>query len=447
MTDLIIYLIQSSIVFSCLYILYKVVVSRLTFHKTNRFVLLSLPVVSLLAPFSYLAIPEVSSTIIQIPKLNEFVVASENMVTETITNTNTKSFSMNMLFSYAYTFGCALILVKLVHSVWLIVHLKNKSRFKMEENYHLVFTDRHDTFSFLNWIFVSKHIKNTANNNLIIEHEKAHVQLRHTIDILFSEVYIMFFWFNPLVYLYRKSLKSIHEYQADAYVLQTNIKTSNYLQALLQNIETEMSNTLYSYFNQSVIKKRIDMITKNPTTKLYKFTYLAFIIGSLFLCMAFTKPDAVNELITNSLPQLSPITVEKVSTPPSLFPVKNRSKKDITSLYGRTRKHLKTGQKNAHQGIDIRASIGTPVIATADGVIAKASDENDWGNLIIINHANGYQTWYAHLKGFNVSEKQSVAKGDIIGYVGNTGLSTGPHLHYEVRLNDTHLNPLDFIKE
>jgi murein DD-endopeptidase MepM/ murein hydrolase activator NlpD len=72
--------------------------------------------------------------------------------------------------------------------------------------------------------------------------------------------------------------------------------------------------------------------------------------------------------------------------------------------------------------------------------------QGDWGNLIIITHIDGYETWYAHLKGFNSNKNQDVKIGDIIGYVGNTGRSTGPHLHYEVKHNGKHQNPLDFIE-
>jgi len=100
-----------------------------------------------------------------------------------------------------------------------------------------------------------------------------------------------------------------------------------------------------------------------------------------------------------------------------------------------------------HNGIDIKAPIGTPVIATADGVVAKAADQNKWGNLIVIKHSDGYQTWYAHLQKFNVTENQSVKKGDVIGYVGNTGASLGSHLHYEVHYKEAQVNPINFIKE
>ena len=100
-----------------------------------------------------------------------------------------------------------------------------------------------------------------------------------------------------------------------------------------------------------------------------------------------------------------------------------------------------------HGGIDIKGKIGTNIIATGDGIITKASAEKDWGNLIIVSHPGGYSTWYAHLQNFNIKEGQQVSKGDVIGFLGNTGKSTGPHLHYEIRQNDKRLDPIDIINK
>ncbi|WP_428740340.1 peptidoglycan DD-metalloendopeptidase family protein [Tenacibaculum sp.] len=445
MTSFFIYLVQSSLAFSCLYVLYIIVGSRVTFHQTNRFLLLLLPVISLLAPLSYLLTFETPSTIIQIPQFNEFVANSETVLLDTIEETSIQTFNFKTILFGLYLLGSSLVFLSLLHSIWLLFQLKQQSKVTSNNNIQLIHTNQTSTFSFFNWIFISKHV-NPSENTLIIAHEKAHIVLKHSIDVLLAEIYIVFFWFNPLVYRYRKSLKSIHEYQADSWVLNGGTKTSNYLEVLLQNIEKETatSNSLYSYFNQSVIKKRIDMITKKPTAKVYKFTYSVFIMGAASLCLAFTKPNTSEKLLPSTTPQLAK---EFVLDPPTLFPVQGKSKKDISSTYGKRRNPLKKGKRMMHNGIDIKAPIGTPVIATADGIIAKAADQNKWGNLIVIEHSDGYQTWYAHLQKFNVTKNQSVKKGDVIGYVGNTGASLGAHLHYEVHYKEAQVNPINFIKK
>ena len=99
-----------------------------------------------------------------------------------------------------------------------------------------------------------------------------------------------------------------------------------------------------------------------------------------------------------------------------------------------------------HPGQDFAAKIGTPVYATADGVVEKTeSSFHGYGNNIIIDHGFGYKTLYGHLNGFAVREGQKVKRGATIGYVGNTGMSTGPHLHYEVIKNGEKINPINFF--
>ncbi|OJJ17715.1 hypothetical protein BKI52_28035 [marine bacterium AO1-C] len=446
MTSFILYIVQSSIVFTGLFCLYKVLFSKSTFHRLNRGILVALPFIALLAPFTYLIAPTSPTPIGQVSIVfNEFVAESSKTISQTLHKTSSKSFSITTLLVYAYILGSIILFVKMVHSVWWVIKLKKQSQTQIQDGYQLVFSPLPQAFSFFNWIFVPQG-KSQNSDDLIIAHEKAHIQLKHSIDVFFSELYILLFWFNPLVYTYRKSLKSIHEYQADAWVLQGNVKTSSYLQALLHNIQVQSSSNLYHYFNQSLLKKRIDMITKKPTRTLYKLTYLVFLASVVLISAAFTKPRLVSNLITPTpLPTFSQGVQISATDPPSLFPIKNSGKQDITSYFGKARRHPITHKIHAHHGIDIRAKKGTPIIATADGIVVKASDRKDWGNLIIINHAGNYQTRYAHLQGFNVKVKQSVKKGQIIGYVGNTGLSSGPHLHYELRKNDRPINPLKFI--
>ena len=117
-----------------------------------------------------------------------------------------------------------------------------------------------------------------------------------------------------------------------------------------------------------------------------------------------------------------------------------------SSGYG-SRTHPVTGNKKFHLGLDLTADIGTPVYAPADGVVEykRPSRKKGYGNMLKIDHAFGFMTLYAHLDKFNVNTGNFVKKGDLIGWSGNTGLSTGPHLHYEVRFLSRALDPRRFI--
>jgi len=104
-----------------------------------------------------------------------------------------------------------------------------------------------------------------------------------------------------------------------------------------------------------------------------------------------------------------------------------------------------TGQRAFHSGLDIVANQGTRVISPADGVVTRVTREVGYGNVIYVSHGNDVMTRYAHLSDFAVRAGQEVQRGDVIGYVGNSGRSLGPHLHYEVLVQGTKVNPIEYI--
>lgn len=128
---------------------------------------------------------------------------------------------------------------------------------------------------------------------------------------------------------------------------------------------------------------------------------------------------------------------------PTLWPVLG----PITSSFGsREDPILGTGEGEFHKGIDISAPFGTPIRATADGVIASAAVGNGYGKEVVIDHGGGVRTIYAHMSGFHCAAGEEVVRGQIIGYVGLTGRSTGAHVHYEVRMRDVPVNPHKYLR-
>jgi hypothetical protein len=126
---------------------------------------------------------------------------------------------------------------------------------------------------------------------------------------------------------------------------------------------------------------------------------------------------------------------------PAIQPVSNKDLKRTASGYG-LRIHPIYKIAKFHAGMDFTAPTGTDIYATGDGVVELIkSDKRELGNHIILDHGFGYETIYAHLEGFNVRQGQKVKRGDVIGYVGSTGLSTAPHLHYEVKINGRNVDP------
>src|SRR5512142_2989767 len=131
----------------------------------------------------------------------------------------------------------------------------------------------------------------------------------------------------------------------------------------------------------------------------------------------------------------------RLAKAPTLWPVEGM----ITGSFGE-RIDPFNGEGAFHSGVDISSSYGHAVIAPADGTVTYADFYNGYGRMIVIEHGNGISTRYGHLYGFAVTVGQSVQRGDIIGYVGLSGRSTGPHLHYEVRIHDVPVNPYKYLR-
>ncbi len=131
---------------------------------------------------------------------------------------------------------------------------------------------------------------------------------------------------------------------------------------------------------------------------------------------------------------------QALASTPSISPVRGI----LTDGFG-GRSDPFTGEKGIHTAVDISSAYGQPILSPADGIVVKSEWANGYGNVVFLSHGFGYSTRYGHLSSFNVKPGQKVSRGDVIGYVGSTGRSTGPHLHYEVRLNGNPVNPMAYI--
>lgn len=159
-----------------------------------------------------------------------------------------------------------------------------------------------------------------------------------------------------------------------------------------------------------------------------------------------SKTKAIKEnarQIENSLKSVESMVNQQrlqLAATPVIWPTRGY----LSGFFG-NRIHPFTGRLEFHYGLDIATQLGNKVVASADGVVLVAERREYIGNVVIIDHGFGYVTSYGHLSGFNVREGQRIRRYDVIGYVGTTGRSSGPHLHYEVRYFNKPMNPTDFI--
>jgi murein DD-endopeptidase MepM/ murein hydrolase activator NlpD len=151
------------------------------------------------------------------------------------------------------------------------------------------------------------------------------------------------------------------------------------------------------------------------------------------LFASWKRLDAPNSTFTG--------TPQQVVSVPSISPVQGYR---LTSAYGE-REHPILGGIRMHEGVDLAVPSGTPIYAPADGLVEMAQRYGSYGNFIKILHGGEMETRYGHLSAYNVTAGQYVHKGDVIGYVGATGRATGPHLHYEVRIDGHAVNPMPYL--
>jgi murein DD-endopeptidase MepM/ murein hydrolase activator NlpD len=180
-------------------------------------------------------------------------------------------------------------------------------------------------------------------------------------------------------------------------------------------------NNLKDYYNASLLTQ--------VTMQMDKLSKQLYIQSKSF--------DEVFELAKNKSQMLSSI--------PAIQPLSNKDLNHVASGFG-WRIHPIYKTEMMHTGMDFTASIGTPIHATGNGTVVKVEmNGRGFGNNIIIEHGYGYQTLYGHMSRIAARQGQKINRGDIIGYVGNTGSSTGPHLHYEVHKNGNPVNPINFF--
>jgi len=148
--------------------------------------------------------------------------------------------------------------------------------------------------------------------------------------------------------------------------------------------------------------------------------------------MNFAKPQP-------QVPSKDPAKPVKTAGVPSIWPIVEPGR-EVMSPFGIR------GRSRMHNGMDIRGPFGTPVYATADGVVIYSGIQRGYGKVVMIQHENGYETRYAHLDAWEVEEGETVYQGDIVGRLGQTGNATTPHVHYEVRAGGEPRDPADYFK-
>lgn len=214
--------------------------------------------------------------------------------------------------------------------------------------------------------------------------------------------------------------------------LQTSVKDTNQRLSSLQSLATEVAMT-YGFMRLRETPFGLSEATVTPEEE----------FGHTVDQFNFLEKNATSiALAKEGLHLLPPQPgLGDATFTPSLWPVAGQ----ITASFGE-RLDPFNGEGEFHTGVDISASYGQSVHVAADGVVISSDSRTGYGKLVVVDHGFGTTTWYGHLSGFNVQEGKQVRRGDVIGYAGTSGRSTGPHVHYEIRLNGAPVNPWRYLR-
>jgi hypothetical protein len=435
MTDFILYSIKSGLCLILFYGFYKFVLAKETHVKRNRIYLLS----AILLSF---ALPLINFTIDheELAKANQVVWEYENSFEDQLlivasNSSEENSFDSSFWITLLYGFGVLTILGRLILNLSSIFKIIRANEIKKEGDLNLICIEHvHSPYSFFNYVFLNPSILSKTENKQILLHESIHSKQLHSIDLLTIELVKAFFWFNPIVYLFKNALVEVHEYCADQACVIDHTNKINYQQCLLQHIESKMNFNMTSAFKSSLTLKRIKMIKKSNTS-VWAHLKLILILPVLIISMlSFDYSETKIE--------------ESESSKDFITPIKASVDVRVTSPYGE-RMHPIKKKMLFHKGIDIAAPIGTPIYAIADGLVKKRQDKHaegkGYGRFIIVQHEGNVASLYSQMDAYSVKLGEKVKKGDVIGFVGTSGISTGPHLHLEVKRSGENINPSELI--
>jgi murein DD-endopeptidase MepM/ murein hydrolase activator NlpD len=224
-------------------------------------------------------------------------------------------------------------------------------------------------------------------------------------------------------------------------------KKIDQLDEVVDAIEDRDNNLYRVYFNTAPIDanaRKAGFRDKNRYKELEGFNNSELVISTSKRVDVLTKELAIQSKSLDEILKLAKAKDKLLAAIPAIQPVKNEDLRRMASGFG-YRSDPFTKARKMHKGMDFTSASGTPIYATGDGIVLKADNSlSGYGNHIEIGHGFGYLTLYAHLSQYKVRSGQRVKRGDVIGYVGSTGRSQAPHLHYEVHKDGQVVNPINF---
>jgi murein DD-endopeptidase MepM/ murein hydrolase activator NlpD len=283
---------------------------------------------------------------------------------------------------------------------------------------------------------------------VLVPHSEKKIYNFHIKFITIFAGFLLFFGIAALFFLYSAAMGST---RGDLTEQDTRFRETQADLEKLRNEVSQLSRAARSF--EAVLSSTLSTLGANPAASMAGERASLFVLPgsgdfsrevedlrhlSGYLSSAVEPVKEIGDILNSQSDILSEI--------PSIWPIRGGIG-HFTQFFGKSPDPF-TGMSHLHTGIDISTyRQGDPIVATADGEVAlTAYEPNGFGNYIVIRHQHGFYTRYAHMLSFRVEAGQQVKQGDVIGYIGNTGRSTGPHLHYEVHIGSDVVDPFKYLK-
>lgn len=446
--SIMVYMIKVSLGIFLFYLVYRLVFRRFTFYGLNRILILVSGVGAFLLPF--FRIPAGAG---EVNGFNEVIPIDWNYF-EILTSPTTVEVDPGSAILLPALMLMAVLSISFIRFLLLIyrylrvVRTYSGGEIREEGGIRwIVHPAVKSPFTLFRTVYLDRYTSEQPES-VVRQHEEVHARQLHSLDLVFWEVISAFLWFNPFVFLFKRLTRENHEYLADDVAQASGRGLESYLRAFAGELARKHDPVFASHFKSSTIKKRIIMLTNKKTKQNKKWYYLLVVPLTAFLALAFQQPleEMAEDVPGLRLQSALHSTVPDRSGPaaPDRFPLDEKFRKQVSLDYGWTGKNPVTGKKMTHRGVDFRAPLGSTIYAAGNGVVSKSEFDKRYGKVIVINHGTTYTTLYSHLDGLEVSIGEKVAAGQRIGTVGSTGVSTGPHLHFEVRRDGEPVDPSAF---
>ena len=304
-----VYILKTSICLTGFYLFYRLLLSKETFHRFNRVALLGILLLSLLIPFCEITVPEESEVQQTLLTIEQILTLADH-VPQTEVEVLPSSIPLWLpVLLCIYLLGILFFLGRNLYSLSHMLRLLHGGRQeKLEKGITLIIHDKNIApFSWMKYVVISEKDLQENSKEILI-HEMAHVHNRHSIDLLISDICIIFQWFNPASWLLKQELQNIHEYEADETVIRQGVNAKQYQLLLIKKAVGTRLYSMANSFNHSKLKKRITMMLKEKSSPWARMKYLYVLPVAAITLTAFARPEISNELNEISTIKVNDIT-------------------------------------------------------------------------------------------------------------------------------------------